>query len=85
MALLGTGHSLPQVPLTLPAQAAEDESMLGTKCCFIEKGEGKSLGAGMTTEEAANLLGTREKGVTLKMVYPMNLLADIIPEATGCH
>lgn len=61
----------------LPAHAAEDESVLGTKCCFMEKGEGKSLGAGMTTEEAPNLLGTREKRGTLKMVSPLNVLADV--------
>lgn len=68
----------------LPVQAAEDESMLRTKCCFMEKGEGKSLGAGMTREEALNLLGTRGKGRILKMVSPLNLLAGMQGQL-GCH
>lgn len=68
----------------LPVQAAEDELMLGTKCCFMEKGEGKSLGAGMTKEEVPDLLGTREKEGTLKKVSPLNLLADMQGQL-GCH
>lgn len=34
--------------------------------------------------KAPNLLGTREKGGTLEVVSPLNLLADI-QEQLGCH
>lgn len=50
--------------------------MRGRNCCFMKKGEGKSLGVRMTTEGGSNLLGTREKGGTLEMLSPMQPLVQ---------